>query len=195
MCIRDRGVDINDKHIEVICRQMMRKVRVEEAGDSELLSGSTINLIDFEDAKAAVQARIDAGEVNENGEELKLPTCTRLLLGITKASLATDSFLSAASFQETTKVPVSYTHLIVVGPELKIYQCGLPKEMAIELFRPFVMKKLVEDGKASNIKSAKKMVDKGNPEVWDALEFVIKDHPVMLNRAPTPVSYTHLAAA
>ena len=83
---------------------MMRKVRVEEAGDSELLSGSTINLIDFEDAKAAVQARIDAGEVNENGEELKLPTCTRLLLGITKASLATDSFLSAASFQETTKV-------------------------------------------------------------------------------------------
>ena len=101
---RSQGVDINDKHIEVICRQMMRKVRVEEAGDSELLSGSTINLIDFEDAKAAVQARIDAGEVNENGEELKLPTCTRLLLGITKASLATDSFLSAASFQETTKV-------------------------------------------------------------------------------------------
>ena len=101
---RSQGVDINDKHIEVICRQMMRKVRVEEAGDSELLSGSTINLIDFEDAKAAVQARIDAGEVNEDGEELKLPTCTRLLLGITKASLATDSFLSAASFQETTKV-------------------------------------------------------------------------------------------
>ena len=101
---RSQGVDINDKHIEVICRQMMRKIRVEEAGDSELLSGSTINLIDFEDAKAAVQARIDAGEVNENGEELKLPTCTRLLLGITKASLATDSFLSAASFQETTKV-------------------------------------------------------------------------------------------
>ena len=101
---RSQGVDINDKHIEVICRQMMRNVRVEEAGDSELLSGSTINLIDFEDAKAAVQARIDAGEVNEDGEELKLPTCTRLLLGITKASLATDSFLSAASFQETTKV-------------------------------------------------------------------------------------------
>ena len=100
---RQQGVDINDKHIEVICRQMMRKVRVEDAGDSTLLSGSTIDLIEFEDAKAAVQARIDAGETND-GLELQLPTCTRLLMGITKASLATDSFLSAASFQETTKV-------------------------------------------------------------------------------------------
>ena len=70
--------------------------------------------------------------------------------------------------------------VIVVGPELKIYQCGVPKEMAIELFRPFVMKKLVEDGHANNIKSAKKMVDKASPAVWDALEFVIKEHPVML---------------
>ena len=101
---RSQGVDINDKHIEVICRQMMRKVRVEEAGDSDLLSGSTVSVITFEDAKAKVQARIDAGEKNEEGEELQLPTCTRMLLGITKASLATDSFLSAASFQETTKV-------------------------------------------------------------------------------------------
>ncbi len=100
---RQQGVDINDKHIEVICRQMMRKVRVEDAGDSDLLSGSTIELIEFEDAKAAVQARIDAGETND-GMELRLPTATRLLMGITKASLATDSFLSAASFQETTKV-------------------------------------------------------------------------------------------
>ena len=72
-----------------------------------------------------------------------------------------------------------------MGPELKIYQCGLPKEMALELFRPFIMKKLVEDGAANNIKSAKKMVDKGRAEVWDALDVVIKDHPVMLNRAPT----------
>ena len=100
---RQQGVDINDKHIEVICRQMMRKVRVEDAGDSDLLSGSTVDLIRFEDAKEAVQKRIDAGETND-GLELKLPTCTRLLMGITKASLATDSFLSAASFQETTKV-------------------------------------------------------------------------------------------
>ena len=83
------------------------------------------------------------------------------------------------------RVDYSGRSVIVVGPELKMDQCGLPKEMAIELFRPFVMKKLVEDGLANNIKSAKKMVDKGKAEVWDALEFVIKDHPVMLNRAPT----------
>ena len=101
---RSQGVDINDKHIEVICRQMMRKVRVEDAGDSDLLSGSAISVITFNDAVEKVQARIDAGEVNEEGEPLQLPTCTRMLLGITKASLATDSFLSAASFQETTKV-------------------------------------------------------------------------------------------
>ena len=101
---RQQGVDTNDKHIEVIIRQMMRKVRVEEAGDSELLSGSTIDIVEFLDVEASVQARIDAGEKNEMGEDLRLPTCTRLLMGITKASLATESFLSAASFQETTKV-------------------------------------------------------------------------------------------
>ena len=101
---RQQGVDTNDKHIEVIVSQMMRKVRVEEAGDSELLSGSTIDIIEFLDAEEAVKARIAAGEKNEMGEELTLPTCTRLLMGITKASLATESFLSAASFQETTKV-------------------------------------------------------------------------------------------
>ena len=101
---RQQGVDTNDKHIEVIIRQMMRKVRVEEAGDSELLSGSTIDIVEFLDAEASVQARIDAGEKNEMGEDLRLPPCTRLLMGITKASLATESFLSAASFQETTKV-------------------------------------------------------------------------------------------
>ena len=83
------------------------------------------------------------------------------------------------------RVDYSGRSVIVVGPELKIYQMGLPKEMAVELFRPFIMKKLVQDGAANNIKSAKKMVDKGRPEVWDALEFVIKDHPVMMNRAPT----------
>ena len=83
------------------------------------------------------------------------------------------------------RVDYSGRSVIVVGPELKIYQCGVPKEMALELFRPFIMKKLVEDGSANNIKSAKKMVDKGVAEVWDALDVVIKDHPVMLNRAPT----------
>ena len=101
---RQQGVDTNDKHIEVIVRQMMRKVRVEEAGDSTLLSGSTVDIIEFLDAEQAVKDRIAAGEKNEMGEELRLPTCTRLLMGITKASLATESFLSAASFQETTKV-------------------------------------------------------------------------------------------
>jgi len=83
------------------------------------------------------------------------------------------------------RVDYSGRSVIVVGPTLKLYQCGLPKEMAIELFRPFVMKKLVQDGIASNIKSAKKMVDKGRTEVWDALDVIIKEHPVLLNRAPT----------
>ncbi len=83
------------------------------------------------------------------------------------------------------RVDYSGRSVIVVGPDLKLYQCGVPKEMAIELFRPFVMKKLVEDGVANNIKSAKKMVDRGKTEVWDALEVVIKEHPVLLNRAPT----------
>ena len=83
------------------------------------------------------------------------------------------------------RVDYSGRSVIVVGPELKIYQCGLPKEMAIELFKPFVMKELVENGTSHNIKNAKKMVEKLQPEVWDVLEDVIKEHPVMLNRAPT----------
>jgi len=83
------------------------------------------------------------------------------------------------------RVDYSGRSVIVVGPELKIYQCGLPKEMAIELFKPFVMKELVANGSAHNIKSAKKMVERLQTEVWDVLEEVIKEHPVMLNRAPT----------
>jgi len=83
------------------------------------------------------------------------------------------------------RVDYSGRSVIVVGPELKIYQCGLPKEMAVELFKPFVMKELVERGIAHNIKNAKRMVERLKPEVWDVLEYVIKDHPVMLNRAPT----------
>ena len=112
------------------------------------------------------------------------------------------------------RVDYSGRSVIVVGPELKIYQCGLPKEMAIELFKPFGMKELVANGTAHNIKNAKKMVERLQTEVWDVLEDVIKEHPVMLNRAPTlhrlgiqafepilvegkaiklhPVSYTHL---
>ncbi|MCM1055113.1 MAG: DNA-directed RNA polymerase subunit beta' [Bacteroides sp.] len=83
------------------------------------------------------------------------------------------------------RVDYSGRSVIVVGPDLKMDQCGLPKEMAIELFKPFVMKELVQRGKANNIKSARKMVDKANDDVWDVLEDVIKDHPVLLNRAPT----------
>ena len=83
------------------------------------------------------------------------------------------------------RVDYSGRSVIVVGPELKIYQCGLPKEMAIELFKPFVMKELVQNGTAHNSKNAKKMVERLQPEVWDVLEEVIKEHPVMLNRAPT----------
>ena len=96
---RQQGVEINDKHIEVIIRQMMRKVRVEEPGDTTLLTGSTVDIFEFEDANAVVQKRIEAGET-----ELRLAESSAILLGITKAALATDSFLSAASFQETTKV-------------------------------------------------------------------------------------------
>lgn len=83
------------------------------------------------------------------------------------------------------RVDYSGRSVIVVGPELKMYQCGLPKEMALELFKPFVMKRLVETGQSNNIKSARKMVERAREEVWDALEIVIKDHPVLLNRAPT----------
>ncbi|MDS1003778.1 DNA-directed RNA polymerase subunit beta' [Clostridium sporogenes] len=83
------------------------------------------------------------------------------------------------------RVDYSGRSVIVVGPELKMYQCGLPKEMALELFKPFVMKKLVQNGLAHNIKSAKRMVERVQPQVWDVLEEVISDHPVLLNRAPT----------
>ena len=96
---RQQGVEINDKHIEVIIRQMMRKVRIEDPGDTELLTGSTVDTFELEDANDAIQRRIDAGET-----ELRKAEASAMLLGITKAALATDSFLSAASFQETTKV-------------------------------------------------------------------------------------------
>ena len=83
------------------------------------------------------------------------------------------------------RVDYSGRSVIVVGPNLKMYQCGLPKEMAIELFKPFVMKELVERGLAHNIKSAKRKIERMHSEVWDVLEEVIKEHPVLLNRAPT----------
>ena len=96
---RMQSVEINDKHIEVIARQMTRKVKIEDEGDSTMLLGSVVDVSDFESENEAIQARIDAGE-----RELRLATASPMLLGITKASLQTESFLSAASFQETTKV-------------------------------------------------------------------------------------------
>ncbi|HIS45531.1 MAG TPA: DNA-directed RNA polymerase subunit beta', partial [Candidatus Scatomorpha merdigallinarum] len=101
---RQQGVDINDKHIEVIVRQMLRKVRVEEAGDTKLLSGATVDIIDLRRENKLIAERAAAGEKREDGSELQPATYTQILMGITKASLATESFLSAASFQETTKV-------------------------------------------------------------------------------------------
>ena len=101
---RQQGVDINDKHIEVIVRQMMRKVRLEDAGDTKLLDGSMVDVLEFDAANEEIDRRNAAGETNEMGEPLRHAQATQLLMGITKASLATDSFLSAASFQETTKV-------------------------------------------------------------------------------------------
>ena len=101
---RQQGVDINDKHIEVIVRQMMRKVRIEDAGDTKLLSGATVDISELKTANEDIDRRSAAGETGENGEPLRKATYTQLLMGITKASLATESFLSAASFQETTKV-------------------------------------------------------------------------------------------
>ncbi len=97
-------MDINDKHIEVIVRQMMRKIRLEDAGDTNLLDGSMVDVLELDDANAEIDRRTAAGEVREDGEPLRKAMGTQLLMGITKASLATDSFLSAASFQETTKV-------------------------------------------------------------------------------------------
>ena len=101
---RQQGVDINDKHIEVIVRQMMRKVRLEDAGDTKLLDGSMVDVLELDDANEEIDRRNAAGETQENGEPLRKAVATQLLMGITKASLATESFLSAASFQETTKV-------------------------------------------------------------------------------------------
>jgi len=101
---RQQGVDINDKHIEVIVRQMMRKCRVEDAGDTTLLSGAMVDVLELDAANEEVQRRTAMGEVREDGEPLREAEVTQLLMGITKASLATESWLSAASFQETTKV-------------------------------------------------------------------------------------------
>ena len=138
---RQQGVDINDKHIEVIVRQMMRKVRIEEAGDTELLSGSTVELTEMKRQNDAIAER------NANGEALKPATGTRLLMGITKASLATESFLSAASFQETTKVLTEAAikgkvdHLIGLKENVIIGKL-IPAGSGLSVYRDFDLKEI-----------------------------------------------------
>ena len=136
---RQQGVDINDKHIEVIIRQMMRKVRVEDPGDTNLLSGTDIHVQEFEDANEEIERRIAAGET-----QLRPATCTLILLGITKASLATDSFLSAASFQETNRVLTDAAikgkvdHLIGLKENVIIGKL-IPAGSGLDLYRDYTV--------------------------------------------------------
>ena len=165
--------DLNDLYRRVINRNNRLK-RLLELGAPDIIVRNEKRML-----QEAVDALIDNGRrgrpvTGPNNRALK--SLSDLLKG--KQGRFRQNLLGK-------RVDYSGRSVIVVGPELKLYQCGVPKEMAIELFRPFVMKKLVEDGLANNIKSAKKMIDKGKDEVWDALEDIIKDRPVMLNRAPT----------
>ena len=155
---RQQGVDINDKHIEVIVRQMMRKVRVEDANDATgLLSGAMADVLEVEDENAKVRARIAAGEVNaETGEPLQEATYTQLLMGITKASLATDSFLSAASFQETTKVLTEAAikgkvdHLVGLKENVIIGKL-IPAGAGLNAYRHFAEELVPEEGAADSV--------------------------------------------
>ena len=148
---RQQGVDINDKHIEVIVRQMMRKVRVEDAGDTKLLSGSMVDVLELMDANEEIRARNAAGEVGETGEALREAEATQLLMGITKASLATDSWMSAASFQETTKVLTEAAikgkvdHLVGLKENVIIGKL-IPAGAGLHDYREFA-EKLVPDAK------------------------------------------------
>ncbi|NLL63891.1 MAG: DNA-directed RNA polymerase subunit beta' [Ruminococcaceae bacterium] len=165
--------DLNDLYRRVINRNN-RLARLIELGAPEIIVRNEKRML-----QEAVDALIDNGRrgrpvTGPNNRPLK--SLSDMLKG--KQGRFRQNLLGK-------RVDYSGRSVIVVGPELKIYQCGLPKEMALELFKPFVMKRLVETGVAGNIKSARKMVERQKEEVWDALEVVIKDHPVMLNRAPT----------
>ena len=166
--------DLNDLYRRVINRNNRLK-RLLELGAPEIIVRNEKRML-----QESVDALIDNGRrgrpvTGPNNRPLK--SLSDLLKG--KQGRFRQNLLGK-------RVDYSGRSVIVVGPELKMHQCGLPKEMAIELFKPFVMKRLVETGVASNIKSARKMVERANnPAVWDSLEVVIKDHPVMLNRAPT----------
>ncbi|MDD6798368.1 MAG: DNA-directed RNA polymerase subunit beta', partial [Clostridia bacterium] len=165
--------DLNDLYRRIINRNN-RLARLKELGAPEIIVRNEKRML-----QEAVDALIDNGRrgrpVTGPGNRA-LKSLSDMLKG--KQGRFRQNLLGK-------RVDYSGRSVIVVGPELKIYQCGLPKEMAIELFKPFVMKELVTNGKAHNVKSAKKMVERLEPEVWDVLEDVIKEHPVMLNRAPT----------
>ena len=165
--------DLNDLYSRVINRNNRLK-RLLELGAPEIIVRNEKRML-----QESVDALIDNGRrgrpVTGAGNR-PLKSISDMLKG--KQSRFRQNLLGK-------RVDYSGRSVIVVGPELKIYQCGLPKEMAIELFKPFVMKELVGRGIAHNIKNAKRMVEKLRPEVWDILEYVIKDHPVLLNRAPT----------
>ena len=160
---RQQGVDINDKHIEVIVRQMMRKVRVEESGDTNLLSGSMVDLLEYEDANEEIRARNAAGEVNaETGEPLQEAVATQLLMGITKASLATDSWMSAASFQETTKVLTEAAikgkvdHLVGLKENVIIGKL-IPAGAGLNAYRHFAEELVPEEGAADSVSMEENM--------------------------------------
>ena len=165
--------DLNDLYRRIINRNNRLK-RLLELGAPDIIVRNEKRML-----QEAVDARIDNGRrgrpVTGPGNRA-LKSLSDMLKG--KSGRFRQNLLGK-------RVDYSGRSVIVVGPELKIYQCGLPKEMAIELFKPFVMKELVSNGTSHNIKNAKKMVEKLQPEVWDVLEEVIKEHPVMLNRAPT----------
>ena len=165
--------DLNDLYRRVINRNNRLK-RLLELGAPNIIVRNEKRML-----QEAVDALIDNGRrgrpvTGPNNRELK--SLSHMLKG--KQGRFRQNLLGK-------RVDYSGRSVIVVGPELKIYQCGLPKKMALELFKPFIMKRLVETGAATNIKTARKMIDRSRSEVWDALETVIKNHPVFLNRAPT----------
>ena len=165
--------DLNDLYRRVINRNNRLK-RMMELGAPDMIVKNEKRML-----QEAVDALIDNGR---RGKALSGPSNRELksLSGMLRGK--------QGRFRQNLlgkRVDYSGRSVIVVGPELKLYQCGLPKEMAIELFKPFVMKKLVESGQCHNIKSAKRTVERAKPMVWDVLEQVIKEHPVLLNRAPT----------
>ncbi len=165
--------DLNDLYRRVINRNNRLK-RMMELGAPDMIIKNEKRML-----QEAVDALIDNGR---RGKALSGPSNRELksLSGMLRGK--------QGRFRQNLlgkRVDYSGRSVIVVGPELKLYQCGLPKEMAIELFKPFVMKKLVESGQCHNIKSAKRTVERAKPMVWDVLEDVIKEHPVLLNRAPT----------